>query len=147
MIGETASKLQGLIAQKTLQAQEEVANKSKELKPMAIKNNKKREAQRKKATDTSEANELELQKETSQLIIQMKATAETDGVSQFGRAVLDVLNNYQAGINTIRSMAKNMYDGLFFLTNDVRGVEQTQSIIINRLDRLDSKVINRLPSF
>lgn len=33
-----------------------------------------------------------------------------------------------------------MYDGLFFLTNDVKTLEQGQSVIIARLDRLDIKV-------
>lgn len=140
MTESTAAKLQGLIAQKTRQAQEEIANKSNERKVNLKKNQTKKDVQRKKAADTTDETEQELQRETSNLIRDMKETAQVRGVSEFGKAVMDVLNNYQVAINTTRSMAKNMYDGLFFLTNDVRSLEQNQSVILTRLDRLDSKV-------
>ena len=138
----TAMKLRDLIAQKTRQAQEEIVNKSKERKANEKKQKNKREAHRKRTADTMDATEQELQRETCNLIHEMKAKAALQGVSEFGQSILDVLNNYQAAINTIRSMSKNMYDGLFFLTNDVRTVEQNQAVVIARLDRLDSKVIH-----
>lgn len=140
ILEQTATKLQGLIAKKTKQAEEEIAIKSNERKNIAIQNNKRREAQKKRAMDTTEATEAQLQEETSQLIQNLQSAAELDEVSDFAKSILDVLNNYQVAINTIRSMSKNMYDGLFFLTNDVKSLEQTQTVIITKLDRLDSKV-------
>ena len=141
LIADTAFKLQGLIAKKTQQAKEEIVKKSSERISITNKKNSKREAQKKRADDTADANEQELQRETCALIQDMKSKAAKEGISEFGKAVLDVLNNYQVAINTVRSMSKNMYDGLFFLTNDVRSLEQNQSVIISRLDKLDAKVI------
>lgn len=139
--------MQGLIAHKTRQAQEEIALKSKERKNNNTKKNSIREKEKKRASDTTESAEQELQRETSNLIENMKSAGDREGLSDFGKAVLEVLNNYQTAINTIRSMAKNMYDGLFFLTNDARGLEQNQTVIMTRLDRLDSKASVYLISY
>ena len=47
---------------------------------------------------------------------------------------------YLGNIAAIRSMSKNVFDGLFFLTNDVKNVEQTQALILQKLDRIESRV-------
>lgn len=34
-----------------------------------------------------------------------------------------------------------MFDGLYFVTNDIKTVEQNQTLILMRLDRMENKVI------
>ena len=37
-------------------------------------------------------------------------------------------------------MSKNMFDGLFLVTNDIKILEQNQHLILQKLDRMERKV-------
>lgn len=37
-------------------------------------------------------------------------------------------------------MTKNVFDGLYMVNNDVKILEQNQSLILQKLDRMESKV-------
>ena len=142
-------------------AQQEVTQKTLERSDARIRAEQERAQHKRKAKDIADAREKKLVDETCKLIKIMHASAIESGVSNFGQSVMDVLNNYQgniihylinyinfskknffllAALNTIRNMTKNLYDGVFFVTNDVRSLEQGQTLIMERLDQLDAKV-------
>lgn len=37
-------------------------------------------------------------------------------------------------------MTKNVFDGLYLVTNDVKVLEQNQNLILQKLDRMENKV-------
>lgn len=37
-------------------------------------------------------------------------------------------------------MTKNVFDGLFLVTNDIKVLEQNQNLILQKLDRMEDKV-------
>ena len=39
-------------------------------------------------------------------------------------------------------MTKNVFDGLYLVTNDVKILEQNQTIILKKLDCMESKVLH-----
>ena len=48
---------------------------------------------------------------------------------------------FLANIATIRSMSKNVFDGLYLVTNDVKVLEQNQNLILHKLDLMENKVL------
>lgn len=87
-----------MIAEKTRYAQEEVVKKANEIEEKNNNLRRERDKKENKKKVDNDANERELQRETAKLIDDLRTAASKDG-SDFGKAVLDVLNNYQ-GIYT-----------------------------------------------
>lgn len=100
-----------------------------------------RDKETQKRININSKEELMKQKVTSSLMLELIQICADDEVPRYVRAIAKVLDNYQGGINTIRSNSIWMSELISQLTDQMRNFHSGQKKIEAKLELILEKVI------
>ena len=115
--------------------------KSKVLEESVAKDlSDKREQESRKRILSNASAENQMQKLTSALLLELMQICAEDDVPRYVMAISRILDNYQGGINTIRSNSALMAELISQLTDQMRNFDAGQKKMESRIEILIDKV-------